>query len=116
MSRRLKTYLRTFRKRTGFTQAEVAFLFGWQSSKSITRHEWARREPVLRTVLAYEVLFAAPVSELFAGVYDEVELAIIERAHALYARLEISEPSPRLTRKLAALRRIMDDPRSARRQ
>lgn len=113
MSRRLKTYLRTFRKRTGLTQAEVAFLFGWQGSKGITRHEWALREPVLRTVLAYEVLFDAAASELFAGVHDEVELAIIERAHALHERLEVSDPSPQVERKLATLRRIMDRPGSA---
>ncbi len=88
-------------------------MFGWRGNKTVSRHELAQLKPLLKTALAYEVLFKAPVSDLFAGVYDEVELAIIERAHILYAQLELREPSPQLERKLSALRRIMDDPRSA---
>lgn len=108
MSRRLNSYLRSFRKHSGLSQADVAFLLGLNSTRSIYRHEWARRDPALRLALAYGIVFDARLPELFAGVHDEVELAIIQRAYALHQRLELCEPTQSVQKRLAVLRRIMD--------
>ncbi len=108
MSRHLRSYLRSFRRHSGLSQADVAFLLGLNSTRSIYRHEWVRRDPALRLALAYGIVFDVCLPDLFAGVHDEVELAIIQRAYALYQRIELCEPTLSTQKRLAALRRIME--------
>src|SRR3989442_14407584 len=67
---KLENYLRTYRKRSGLTQREVAFLVGCRNGAQVSRYEKRRRLPPLRTALACEAAFGVPVSELFAGLRD----------------------------------------------
>ena len=107
----LTNYLRTHRRRTCFSQKEIAKLLGATFGTKISRHENFGREPSLKTVLAYEVVFGKPARELFAGAYEEVRLSVQSRAKELARQLakESSGPqSVRLARKLEALRGIVD--------
>jgi transcriptional regulator with XRE-family HTH domain len=106
MSDHLKTYLRTFRKRAGLSQADVAMLLGESSRHSVSHYERALAEPSLQAAIACEIVFGEPIAELFAGVYDEVELSVIMRTHRLIALVERSDPAPIVEHKLASLRRI----------
>ena len=106
MSERLKTYLRTLRKRSGLSQAEVAFLLDESTRHRISGYERALAEPNLQAAIACEVIFGEPIAEVFAGVYEEVELAVILRTHRLITQVESREPSPTVEHKLASLRRI----------
>ena len=115
MSQHLPNYLRTFRKRCGFTQAELAYLICEKKARTVSRYEQAVGEPRLRAAIACKVAFDAPLTELFAGVYEEVELDVILRAHMLCEHIEVHDQSPVADRKLDALRRIMSRPRPARR-
>jgi hypothetical protein len=85
----LPNYLLTSRKRFDFSQEEVAFLLG-VSGKSkgckVSRDEAQIREPGLKDVLAYEVIYGKPARELFAGVYEQVEQAVARRAKILTYR------------------------------
>ena len=65
----LSNYLRTFRKRSGLSQDDVAFLLGVQSGAEVSRHETFKRVPTLKTALSYEAIFGVPVRELFAGEF-----------------------------------------------
>jgi DNA-binding XRE family transcriptional regulator len=65
----LKTYLRTYRRRTGLSQDEVAWLLGNTCGTSVSRHELGWRMPTLETALAYETILDAPVRELCAGLH-----------------------------------------------
>ena len=84
-SPRLENYLRTYRKRSGLTQREVAFLLGWKNGAQLSRYEKRHTLPPLRTALAYEAIFKIPVAELFAGVRNSVDQDIRTRVDTLVA-------------------------------
>ena len=107
MSAPLPTYLKTYRKRSGLSQDELAFLLGCRSGAKVSRYEQFARQPNLSTVFAYEVIFRASACDLFAGIYRQVERATLARARQLARRLQTSGADGRLTaRKLAALRSL----------
>src|SRR5438094_8729611 len=87
---KLENYLRTYRKRSGLTQREVAFLVGCRNGAQVSRYEKRRRLPPLRTALACEAAFGVPVSVLFAGLRDAAGKAVGERLGALRSKLETS--------------------------
>jgi|SRR6266576_4678451 len=60
MSHKLENYLRTYRKQSGLSQDEVAFLLGCQTGTKVSRYERFARKPSLETLFAYEVVFGAP--------------------------------------------------------
>lgn len=104
--KKLNNYLRTYRKRAGFSQRELAFLFGCKSGAKVTRYERFVRRPTLRTALAYEAIFGASVRELFAGMYLEVERETAKRAAVLAQRLRTKKRDRLTPRKLELLRMI----------
>jgi len=85
---RIISYLRTYRKRGGLTQDEMAFLLGCQSGTKISRFERLARHPNLETALACQVIFGVPAHKLFPGVFAEVERTVTERARVLTSRLQ----------------------------
>lgn len=87
-SQRLHNYLRAYRKRSGLTQREVAFLLGCENGAQVSRYEKRRRLPPLATALACAAVFGAPVSELFAGVNDAARKEIGKRLLMLRSQLE----------------------------
>jgi len=72
----LVNYLRAQRKRTGLSQEELASLLGYASKDAISQHELFKSVPPLIMAFGYEVIFQAPMSELFAGLRDAVELSV----------------------------------------
>ena len=106
MSKKLQNYLRTYRKRAGFSQDEVAVLLGCQSGTKISRYERLNRKPSLETAFAYEAVFGAPSRELFAGAFEKVEEKIKRRAQLLSRKL--AEGKDRMTlQKLKTLESII---------
>src|SRR5947207_632290 len=98
--RKLNNYLRTYRKRAGFSQRDLAFLLGCKNATKVTRYERFVRQPTLRTALACEAIFGAPVRELFAGIYSDVEREATKRAAVLGRRLQKGKPDRLTARKL----------------
>ena len=87
-SQRLENYLRTFRRKSGLTQREVAFLLGWKNGAQLSRYEKRHTLPPLRTALAYQAIFKVPLAELFAGVRNSVEQDVVTRVDELVAGLQ----------------------------
>ena len=114
MSTPLESYLRTYRKRSGFSQDEVAFLLGSASGAKVSRYERLARQPSLRTVFAYEVIFRAPLRDLFAGLYQKVEEMTFARARLLAQKLAKEKARRATPRKLDALRSLSSGLASAR--
>src|SRR5207249_11765504 len=83
MPQQLENYLRTYRRRAGLSQDEMAFLLGTKSGTKVSRYERLRREPSLRTAFAYAVIFRAPLRGLFAGAYERTERATGRRRKLL---------------------------------
>lgn len=102
----LESYLRTYRKRSGLSQDEVAFLLGAASGAKVSRYERRATQPKLETALAYEAVFKTPVRELFAGLYQKVEAEILERSQLLTEKLGARRLDRITARKLAALRSL----------
>ena len=115
---RLPNYLRTHRRRHGFSQAEIARLLGAVSGTKTSRYESFTRMPGALTVFAFEIVFGQPASELFAGEYETIRVSVQERARRMVKQLNArpNAQSKKTFRKLALLRSIVEpEPSSARR-
>ncbi len=86
-TRKLDNYLRSHRKRAGFSQEEMAYLIGTRGGPTASRHEQFARMPSLETAFAYEAVLGVPVRQLFAGVYERAERDAEHRARLLSKRL-----------------------------
>ena len=107
MNHGVKTYLRTFRRRSGLTQAEVAFLLGVHSGAKVSRYERLSRRPSFQTALGLQAVFGVPAETLLPAISAEVERKIVARAHLLSRRLERHSDSARTQRKLRFLTSIV---------
>jgi len=54
----------------------LAFLLGLTGEDAISKHELFESVPPLITAFGYQTIFQVPVSELFAGLREAVELSI----------------------------------------
>jgi transcriptional regulator with XRE-family HTH domain len=107
-SPQLTNYLRSNRKRLALSQDEVAFLMGTRGGAKISRYEKFAREPNLKTALAFEVIYKRSVSELFDGLYHQVEKDVTKRAKILSFRKDRKpkETAARRRETLTSLARI----------
>jgi transcriptional regulator with XRE-family HTH domain len=79
----LPHYLRSNRMRLGLTQDDVAFLLGVKGGEKLSRYERFNRKANLRVALACEIIFERAVSEIFNGLYQQIEAEIRARAKLL---------------------------------
>ncbi len=86
--KRLDNYLKAYRRQSGLTQSEVAFLLGSENDAQVCRYEKRRHRPPIHTALACEAIFGAPISELFAGVRDSSNDEVRKRMSELRSRLQ----------------------------
>ncbi len=107
MAQKLVNYLRTYRRRAGLTQDEMAFLLGTTSGTRVSRYERSGRQPGLPTALAYEIALTVTQKQLFGGLYEHAEQKVQGRAVSLIKRLESEALDARTRLKLTALRRIV---------
>lgn len=75
----LVNYLRTYRRKSGFSQSDMARVLGYDNYGSVSRHERFAAVPSLLMALSYQVLFREPVSEIFAGLNESVEFDLETR-------------------------------------
>src|SRR5689334_6382351 len=102
-SLKLDNYLRTYRRRSGFSQDELAYLLGTSDGAKVSRYERNGRQPTLDTALAFQAIFNVPAEKLFAGRFQKAERAVRRRARLLARRLASESQSVRRSRKLEAL-------------
>lgn len=91
--RKLPEYLRSYRKRVGLSQSEMAYLLGLNSATSVSRFERREQLPDLRRAFAYQVILSVSVESLFAGVFEEVKRETERRAMVMARRL-LKKPKP----------------------
>jgi len=108
---KLNNYLRAYRKRSGLSQDEVAYLLGSSTGTKVSRYERGGRQPNLDTALAYEAIFRVPTRVLFAGRQQKVDQAVRRRVARLQERIGVQNQSLRGSRKLAALAAIREPAR-----
>ena len=115
MDRRLRTYLRTLRRRWGLTQRELAFLIGLRRGDHISRVEQLKRLPSLTVAIACIIIFDSSPYILFPGLFEDIQESVLERATELYDELQ-GDPSKSARKKLDFLEDLLkrtqrdDDP------
>src|SRR3982074_3411058 len=97
--RYLANYLRVYRKSSGLTQAEAAYVVGINRT-DLWHYETGRREPSLRVLIALQVLYRIPIWRLFAGVYQAGVSATKHRMRALRDKL-LKPTSPNMSKQQA---------------
>jgi transcriptional regulator with XRE-family HTH domain len=103
-SARLGNYLRKYRRQSGLTQGEVAFLLGRKNGALLSRYEMHRRLPPLRTALAFEAIYKTPLADMFPGIRDSVARETSERIARLGLHLQIGGDPKRHKRLIARKR------------
>ena len=88
MFSRLNNYLRSYRRRTGLSQSDVAFLLGSHNEAQVSRYEKGHHLPPLRTALAYTAIFGVSLGELFSCIKLGVEKELLPRIKELRTKLE----------------------------
>jgi transcriptional regulator with XRE-family HTH domain len=79
----IANYLRTYRKRSGLTQSEVAFLLGCKDGTKISRYERRHRLPNLRTAFACASILQVPLATIFSSIQREVDREVASRIRQL---------------------------------
>jgi len=87
--------LRTFRRKAGLTQRDLAFLIGARNESQISRYERGSRSANLHDALAYHVILGPPVEELFAAILISVRLASKDRLRQLQAAIALKKEKGR---------------------
>ncbi len=100
-------YLKTFRRRAGFSQEQLSLLLGYQDRSCISKYENSALEPNLSTLIAYQVIFQTDLQELFPDLYQKVEGEVLQRVQTLIDTLVLEEVSPMQERRLSILREAL---------
>jgi hypothetical protein len=77
--KRLDNYLRTHRRKAGLNLLELGMLLAYADEGAVSRHERSKTLPPLLIAISYEVIYQAPISELFPGMREMIELTIEPR-------------------------------------
>lgn len=88
MKKKFDCYLRSYRRRWGLTQDELATLLGCKNGAVISRLERHVRQPSLEAAYAFEVIFGTAPIELFPGLHARVRKDVIARVRNLYDALQ----------------------------
>jgi len=105
-SSNLPNYLKMFRKRSGLTQREVAYLLGCDNGSKISRYERQTRVPNLKTLLGFQTIFAADVKQLYSGTHQDIAEETRKRARTLLQELAGQPLTPQNLGKIEFLKRV----------
>jgi transcriptional regulator with XRE-family HTH domain len=105
----LTTYLRTYRRRSGFSQDEIAFLLGGMTGATVSRHENGERIPLLANAMMYEIVFGVPMREIYPTIYVAVQGIVFERARGMRNSIRKEPASAHKDHRLAVLGRLLED-------
>lgn len=105
MSHPAFNYLRAHRQRCGLSEEELARLLGRSRASGIGRFETGVRVPNGEFLLGCEVVFGVKPRDLFPGLYETVEEAVMGRAADLSKTLEgkVDQASDKKRRLLAEM-------------
>lgn len=104
------SYLRTHRRIWGLTQKELAELTSVRNASHVSKVENGKHTPRLEVVLACQVIFGIPPSDMFPDIYARVEDRVMRSIGQFHLALEhTTSPEGLRKRELceAALRRAV---------
>ena len=83
-----RNYVRTYRRRSGLAQQDLAFLLGSKDKARVCHYEQGCRIPSLRTALALAAILGISISILFSGVQREVYKDVANRIARLHSQIQ----------------------------
>lgn len=98
----LKNFLRAYRRKTHITQFDIAFLLAIDHT-SISRQELSKREPNLKVILAYQILFNAPILQVFNYHKNEMRKQLLKTIPQLLEMLQAQEPTANVASRIVEL-------------
>lgn len=101
--------LKSHRKRSGFSQEELAFLIGLKVPSAVSRYEQGERQLDLKTAFAYQIVFSALAHQLVPQLFADVCRDVTARARALAERLRSGGADAKAAYKLQKLASIIND-------
>jgi DNA-binding XRE family transcriptional regulator len=108
MARKLNVpYLRALRRRSAFSQEDVAFLLGAFTGTRVSRHETGACVPPLEVALAYEVIFDVTTAAIYEDEVLRIAARVRKRARTLHESLAHRLRDPLREEKRAALARLI---------
>jgi|SRR5579883_69524 len=102
--RKVSCSLRVKRLGVGLHQKDLATLLPHAGSNRVSVVERALRPPNAQEILAYPLVFGTLPEEIFPGLVEEVEDAVLRNAYRLHRKLE-REHSDRAIR----IRKFLED-------
>lgn len=105
--KKLADYLKAYRKRSGLSQEDMAFLFGAETDAIVWQYEHGVRAPGLTNLITYEYIFQVSSRELFAGIYEKVGRDTDMRVKKLLTRINRKPFTSRSSRKIVFLNAIL---------
>ena len=100
-------YLKALRRRSAFSQEDVAFLLGAFTGTRVSRHETGKCVPPLEVVLAYEVIFDVAIADIYEDEVLRTMAKVRKRARTLHESLAHRLNDPLRKEKRVALARII---------
>ena len=100
-------YLRALRRRSAFSQEDVAFLLGAFTGTRVSRHETGACAPPLDVALAYEVIFEVAIADMYEDDLRRVSAEVGKQARTLHESLAHRLRDPLRQEKRTALERII---------
>lgn len=113
-SDQIANHLQILRRKSGFSQDELAVLLGIVTESQVSRHERSESVPGLLAALGYEAFFNKPISEIFPGFYRTVSVGIEERLLHLERLLQDSSIKGREAEPIARKLEFMSERRNTR--
>lgn len=101
--------LRTVRKRSPFTQKDIADLLGTKDVSQISRHETNPMHPQVEIGLLYEILFKEPLSQFFPRQRDNLIRRLRLRIPNIIDELRCLDVNELVTKKIGCLQSILSD-------
>src|SRR5690242_4594284 len=94
-----KNYLRTYRKKLGLTQREVAEILGFKSAAQLCDLELGEVMPTTRDCVAFGVLYKRSFRELWPNMNLEMEAQIDGNIRRFIHRVQTNTSGPQRKRR-----------------
>ncbi|HRG68380.1 MAG TPA: helix-turn-helix transcriptional regulator [Saprospiraceae bacterium] len=100
-------YLRTYRKRSGLNQEDIAFLMGIPDYSNISRYEKGQRAPTTELLLTYKHLFDTPIESFFEQESEMIRIKLIEKIKELLVEIKKQQITLKNTLKIKFLEEVI---------
>ncbi|MCG3165645.1 MAG: hypothetical protein POELPBGB_01413 [Bacteroidia bacterium] len=100
-------YLRTYRKQTEITQADMAFLLHKEDNSNLSRCEKGKRAPSVHMIIVYSLLFNTPVISFFTNQRDLIKQRLIDRIQELIEQLKTEDPTENIISRIDYLQKAL---------